>query len=371
MNGLLGFIITAIFGFGITFLFDINFRKLERFALSILLGFGVQTLFMFIFYLFGLGFTLMNTLLEMFILSTPIYLLCIFLGRWPKIKNFWLTIFSFRNLKKELVTIVSSNPEEKIFIIFVLGLLLVSLIIGTYFPVSGWDSLVLYDFRAVTFVATGGMADGIARGYFFGYPLMTSLAHTWMYFVKGNPHVFYWGIYLAFIVVIYECLKSFLGSVTTKITTLVLITLPFVFTGSYFDYTNFPYLVYIVTSVLYIIRFSKDRKSGYLILASILVGLSTWIRETEPFWIVNLLAIITVIIPGYRKRFVFNTFLIALCLFVFFAIQQPWKLYETKMIGGGRNVGDQAAYAIKSLEIFDIPRFIDVAITTIKGTVSK
>lgn len=203
MNGLLGFIITAIFGFGITFLFDINFRKLERFALSILLGFGVQTLFMFIFYLFGLGFTLMNTLLEMFILSTPIYLLCIFLGRWPKIKNFWLTIFSFRNLKKELVTIVSSNPEEKIFIIFVLGLLLVSLIIGTYFPVSGWDSLVLYDFRAVTFVATGGMADGIARGYFFGYPLMTSLAHTWMYFVKGNPHVFYWGIYLAFIVVIY------------------------------------------------------------------------------------------------------------------------------------------------------------------------
>lgn len=371
MTGLIALLLTTVFGTLITFLFNIEFQRLERLSLGIILGFGFQTFFTFIFYLFGLRFTFNNSLLELGMMIVFVSLLILIVKR----RRYSLLHFINRD---EIVSFLKKYPKEfrhsdltsKFFLITIILLLGSSLVIGAFFPVNGWDSLVLYDFRAITFIATGGMADGIARGYFFGYPLMTSLAHMWMYFFKGNPHVIYWGIYFALIVIVYRSLNQFLSPFTSKITTLMLGSLLFVYSGSYFDYTNFPYLVYLILSILYLNRFTKERKPGFIVLSAILVGLSTWIRQTEPFWAINILSLPFVLIPEFRKNFLKTLALVFECFVLFFSIQQPWRLFETHYLGTGRNITDQAGFAIHSIQVFSLLRLTDVVLTTIHGTVS-
>lgn len=369
MNSLIALLATTVFGTILTFLIHLEIKRLERISLGILLGFGLQTLFMFFFYVFGLRFTLLNTILEMGVLSV---VSLIVINIYPKNRK---SLSEFISLDKKVISLRYWSLEfskldliQKIFLIYIFGLLVTSLVVGLFFPVYGWDSLVLYDFRAVVFNATGGMEDGIARGYFFGYPLMTSLAHTWLYFWKGNPHIFYWSIYLALIVNIYYCLRKFFQEFTLILTTSVIASLPSVYNGSFFDYTNFPYLVYLVVSILFICRYMKDQNKNYLIISAILLGLSTWVRQTEPFWVVNLAAIVFLVFKDFRKNLVQSLIFSATCALIFFSIQQPWRLYEQIFIGGGRNINDQAGYALKSFSHFDFYRLFDVIGTTISGT---
>ncbi|HKB88303.1 MAG TPA: hypothetical protein VKC53_01500 [Patescibacteria group bacterium] len=369
MNGLIGLFITTTFGILITFLFRLDVGRIERIGLGILLGFGFQTFFMFIFYLFGLKFTLLNSLAEVLGLALGLSIAIFLTKSFQQIIKFLKIGNSISFFKKLSSSFIKADLLTKLFVAAIFGLLLTSLLVGVFFPVYGWDSLVLYDFRAITFVATGGMADGISRGYFFGYPLMTSLAHTWMYFFKGNPHLFYWGLYFGFTPIVYYCLRPFLSRLTLMLTTLILISLMSIYTGSYFDYTNFPYLIYLISSILYLCRYTKEKNKAFLLIGSILVGLSTWVRQTEPFWVVNMLFVVALLVPEMKKRFFSTLLIVAISFGIFFAIQQPWRLYETSMIGGGRNISDQAGYAIHSIQVFNLPRLIDVVATTIQGTI--
>ena len=369
MGGLIGIAITTTFGVILTFLLGGNFRKSERVSLALLVGFGLQTFAMFISYIFGLRFTLANTLLEvgaiMFIGLSVIFII-------RPLRKTFLSFINLRNIfilsQTQIKNLFQSTLTTKLIWLVLLGLVISSLIIGAYFPVYGWDSLVLYNFRAITFVTTGGMEDGIARGYFFGYPLMTSLAHTWMYFLKANPHLFYWAIYVGFLGVIYHCLRPFLSKFTLMLTLLIIATLPSVYTGSYFDYTNFPYNVFLVSGILYICRYLKDNQKSYLIIAALLTGLSTWVRQTEPFWVISLVSIIILLAVETRRKFMVSIFWILLALVLFFSIQQPWRIFEARYIGAGRNITDQAGYALSSIQAFNLGRVIDVIYITTEKT---
>lgn len=369
MNGILGLLITLVFGTIITFLFNLNLRKIERVSLGILLGFGLQTFIMFLFYLLDYRFTLINTLKEIGVMSA-VFLVLVLSFKYSRsslldfirIRNIILMLTKLINLFKKLPFLM------KVVWLSIFGGAITSFIIGVFFPVYGWDSLVLYNFRAITFVSTGGMEDGISRGYFFGYPLMTSLAHTWMYFLNGNPHVFYWGIYVGFLGIVFYNLRGYLTQTTLAITLLILATLPSIYTGSYFDYTNFPYMVYLIGGIMYIARYFKEKNPNFLLIATILTGLSTWIRQTDPFWVINLLTILLLLCIETKKHIAKGLVLILVTLTLFFGIQQPWRLYETSFIGGGRNVSDQAGYAVKSLSVFSLERLIDVISTTVSGT---
>ena len=175
-----GLLLTLFFGILLSFLVVPTFKPLERIGISYVLGLGVQTFLMFLIYLVVGNYSLFNTLS---ILIVGNFILLLFSRK--RLESF------FKDLKSNF-TLNNFTLFQKIILGLIAFFVLFSLICTLYWPVSSWDSLVLYDWRAKLFVATGGMEEGIRRGYFFGVPLMTSLAHTWIYFLGGNqPEIIY------------------------------------------------------------------------------------------------------------------------------------------------------------------------------------
>ena len=191
-----GLLLTVLFGFLVSYALSSRLHPIERLGLAYLLGIGLLTFLMFLSFLIGLKFTLINTL---FVLTVATIILLL-LTRNIRSK--------FRLEMKELFSLLKFSFIEKIFVFILIILFIYSLINSLYWPVADWDALAIYDFRAKVFAMTGGMAEGIDRGYFFGYPLLVSLANAWVYLLGGdNPKLIYSLFYISFIFVFYGVIR--------------------------------------------------------------------------------------------------------------------------------------------------------------------
>ncbi len=310
-----GFLLTILFGLLISLLIAPKMHDLERLGLSYVLGLGFQTLFMFIAYLLGLKFTLINTLT--ILVSLTLILFFVIHRRFVLFCN---------ELKHSLLT-TKLTRLEKILVVTIGFFILFSLLQTLYWPVGAWDALVLYDWRAKIFFLTGSMDEGIRRGYFFGVPLLTSLGHTWVYFLGGEHPEFIYTLFLAsFALMFYEAIRKYTLRVIALVSVLILITIPEIFMHSTIAYTNLPYTVYFVMGTIYLYLWISKEEGEYLILSALLLGLSAWTRSTEPFWLVNLG--ILILYSLYRKKIWQPVFFSA----VFFSIRQPWIIFENSKI---------------------------------------
>jgi len=327
---LIGFLLTILFGLLISFVFiSKEFNPIERLGLSYVVGLGLQTFFMFLMYVLGYKFNLLNTLLILLTVIIPLLIL-------ERIK-----LIQFVNGIKTVFSINTFKKHEKITVGIIALFILFSLWSTLYWPVSSWDSLVLYDWRAKLFYLTGTMTEGISRGYFFGVPLLTSLAHTWAYFLGAKQPEFIYTLYLAsFAAMFYGALRMFTTRTISLITTLLLITTPDIFMHSTFSYTNFPYTVYFVMSTIYLYIWMVKEKSSYLPISAILLGLSTWTRSSEPFWIVNLLVLIIFCI--YKRKVLSPVFF----GIFFFLIRQPWVWFENSKLDYSTTVSSKIIQGI-------------------------
>ncbi len=308
---LLGFLLTITFGLLVSFMVAPKLKAVERLGVSYVLGLGFQTLFMFFSYLFGIKFTLINSFFILFIAIIPFLI------------AFWKKIIPFLVDLKSDVSMHGFSKTEKIIVYIIMFFITFSLIYTLYWPVSAWDSLVLYDWRAKLFYETGTMVEGIRSGDFFGVPLLTSLAHTWEYLLGGKYPEFIYSLFLfAFAAMFYGSLVKFTSRLVSIFATLIVVTLPDIFTHSTFSYTNFPYTVYFVMSTIYLYISIVKKEKGYFVLSAILLGLSTWARSTEPFWLVNLFILIIYFL--YKKKFWQP---VAFSI-IFFLIRQPWVIFE-------------------------------------------
>ena len=311
----LGFLLTIFLGLLISLLIISKMRPVERLGLSYVLGLGFLTLFMFFSYLAGFKFNLGNTLNILVVL-----VLVVFFFTRRKIFPYITDLVSSFSL-------VNFSKTEKIIIFAIAFFVIFSFICTLYYPVGAWDALVLYDWRAKLFVATGSMEEGIRRGYFFGVPLLTSLAHTWVYFLNGKQPEFIYTLFLfSFIAMIYGSLREYTTRIISLVAVLIIATTPDILTHSTFSYTNLPYTVYFVMGTIYLYIWMTKGKWGYLFLSALMLGLSTWTRSSEPFWIINM---IILIIFSLYKRKIWQPLLFA---FLFFSIRQPWVIFENSKL---------------------------------------
>lgn len=165
---------------------------------------------------------------------------------------------------------------------------------GSVVPIKDWDSFAMYDFRARSFVATGGMADAIGRGYFFGYPLYTSLLHAIGY-LSGFRHVtFLHGLmYVALIGTCLSVIREFSGSrALSLLAALAVMVSPGLLDQSMSTYTNLGYAVYYTLSLLTGGLAMKRQAPRYFLVSALLLGLAGWTRTTEPFWLPVLLLLV-------------------------------------------------------------------------------
>ena len=302
------------FGYVLSIVLVAKIHVLERLGLSFLLGFGVFTLLMFCYSSLGVKITLQSTLIALGV-SIGLLLLLIKLFKRKVSVNLFSIIKSFLTLSR----------LEKIIVFVIAAFGLGSLIISTYFPVHIWDALALYDFRGKV-IAEQGFYTQIAKNfiYFDGYPLFTSLSHTLVYLFGGvNPQFLYSFMYISFIFIFYSNLREFADRRIALITTLILATTPVIFDHSTFAYTNLPYTIFLATGSIYLFTwFTKKMPIGYLILAAVLTGLSTWTRVAEPFWVINM--VILVFLSIYKfKKYIIPAFVYIVS---FLLIKEPWSL---------------------------------------------
>lgn len=307
-------IFLVILGVGLPLVLLISPR--QNFAISIGLSFpigiGIFTLIMFVTNLIGIRFSLLNESLILLLSSVPLLLIAKKrIGRF--FKDF---VYSFKRNDLSLV--------EKV-IVGALAFLIVSSFVNTfYWPVHIWDSIVLYDFRAHVFANTGFMKDAFINNYYINYPFLTSLAHTIVYLAGGEyPQFIHSLFYLSLGISFFGLLKEFISRKLSFLFTLVLlVTLP-LFYHSQLSLTNLPFSVYLSLGAILIYLWDKKKETGYLILSAFLVGLSTWTRSVEPFWLGIL--IIVFMVSVYRKK-VWNFAIFSL---MFFPIHEMWKVFQS------------------------------------------
>lgn len=319
------FILLIILGIGLplTLLISPKINRVAAIGLSFPVGIGGFTLLMFIANLAGIRFSLPNELILWAAISTPLVILA-----RKKPKNFFIE--SFHGVRCSRL-----EPVEKVMLGVLAFLVITSFINTFYWPVHMWDSVVLYDFRGHVFANTGFMKEAFIDSYYYNYPLLTSLAHTIVYLAGGKyPQFLYSLFYLSLILGFYGFLKEFVSRKTSLFFTLVLATVQPLFYHSLFSYTNLPFSVYLFLVAICVYFWDREQRlrnegksKGYLFLSALLMGLSTWTRSTEPFWLGILIVVFVVSI--YRKK-VLN---FALYSFLFFPIREIWRIFQNLLRG--------------------------------------
>ena len=298
-------------------------------GVSYLLGIGLFTFLMFLTNIAGIRFSLINELILLLLVSTPLVLL--------KRKEMGKFITETIHASKTL----NLSPIEKV-MLTVLAFITVSSLVNTlYWPVSLWDSLVLYDFRAHIFAASGFMKDAFIDTYYIGYPLLTSLGHTIVYLAGGKyPQYLHSLFYISLGASFYGILREFVSRKISLLSTLILLIAQPLFYHSLISYTNLAYAVYLSLGAIYVYLWEKKKQTGYLILSALLVALSTWTRSVEPFWLAVFLVVFLVSI--YRKKLLS---IVTFSLF-FFPIHEAWKVFQSSLAGtGASTVGEVTGYA--------------------------
>ncbi len=238
LTSVLSVLLIFVLGFSLANLILPKAEGLEKLSLSFVLGIGVFTFFWFLLNLVGIPY--------IFVSGFVLFLILILL--------IWGANRLIHKERQENVKVIDIAYFKRMSVIEKVSLALIvffflSVLVGNiYWPVRHWDSLVLYDFRAKIFAQTGFMQDAIDSGYFFGFPLLTALAHTWAY-LSGfkNPSFIYGLFYMFFIINFFINIKKLhIKRTFVLLLTLLLTVSPRLFDHTQWSYTNLPYSVYLV-----------------------------------------------------------------------------------------------------------------------------
>jgi hypothetical protein len=292
--------------------------KIERLALGFLVGLGFTTYFLFIMGIVSVALTNTNLIILLLVLILVLLILV-----KPKLSK----IIKTSGIKfTSPITILS---------LAIIMVFCVSIIQTIYWPPSSWDSIALYDFRAKAFTQTNSLASEVLTAipdlasYSYTYPFFTSLAHAIVYLSGGeNPQFLYSLIFLSFLIVFYFRLRNITNKTMAMFITLLISLNRSFFYHSTISYANLPFAVYYGLSTIFLWQWSKSKKTGELAISVILLGLSAWVRSTEPFWIINLMFIFV------RLLSIRNFLKLGICLLFFFVIRQSWQIYYANILSG-------------------------------------
>ena len=323
---IVGLILPVLFGLAISLVISPEMRIAERFALAYGLGFGLLTLAMFLLNLLGIKFSLANT---------SIFISGITVGSmlyWKRKKrsSHWLTGLS--HFPKRVGEAIGSLS---VFEGIVLGLLIFfgisNLIITVYWPVCWWDALAVYDLRARVLAETQSFPEAALKvidpAYIFYYPPMTSLVHAWLYLWGwANPKFFYSLLFISLAIIFYYSARDHCPGYHCLLFTLILVSTPSLYSHAVSAYTNLPFAFYFSVGTLYLYRWMSTSKRGFLTLAGLFLGLSSWVRQESTvfflgYWVVLLYFSIS------RRRF----FAPLWFGFLYFILYPLWDFYYPYM----------------------------------------
>jgi hypothetical protein len=312
-----------VFGYQLVKIILPNIERLEQIGLGYVMGIGLFTLLWFLLNWAGISYTLISGLVLLLSLNIFLFVIDKLFRKAERRKPFVDTTY-FKRL----------NIIEIFLLGVVIFLFISALIQNIYWPIRYWDSLTLYDFRAHLFTQTGFMREAITAGSFFGYPLLTSLAHTWVYILGGtNPSFLYGLLYVSFVAIFFNNLKKMdIGRILVFFLTALVAVSPRLLDHTQWAYTNLPYSIYITLGSIYLYFGIKKNNLRAYIASAILIGLSTWTRSTEPFWISCFVVafIGSLFIKKWIWPFIYSGILASILL--------PWRYFKSINESGSVNI---------------------------------
>jgi hypothetical protein len=218
------------------------------------------------------------------------------------------------------LTLPLSRPD-RIMLSLILLSLLISFLIGSHNALTAWDSIALYDFRGHAIALNHSLKDLTDSSYYVSYPLMISLVHTAVYLLGGlSAQGIHAVIFMALTAVIYGRLQSWTNQHFALLTSLLVVTQSDLFYHATFAYTNLPYTAFLVTGFLYAAS-GKLKQTSFLPLAGLLLGLSTWVRSSETFWLIG---IILILAQGFLLK---RKLLAILSIGILLVLKFTWSIY--------------------------------------------
>jgi len=309
-------------------LFLPKIHEFEKLGLGFLIGSSLFTIALFLAGVVGFSISLKT---GVGILGTSSIILIGYLFYNKRARN---------NLFKWKFETVKLGKVEYLAIIILGVLFASSLISNIYWPVKSWDALTLYDFRGKYFADTGRLSDLFSiHRYYLGYPLFTSLAHAWIYIIGfKNPSFFYSLFYIALTVVFCSSLTRLTNFKYSLIFTLVLAFSYEIYSHSLFAYTNLPYIVFLVLGYIYLYYWKTSSENKYLYLSALLLSLSGWVRNSDPFWMVPLIVTFYYLVKSKKYWLWVKYTLIVL------SFRIPWSVY-VKIISRNFIIGSSNDYS--------------------------
>lgn len=202
-----------------------------------------------------------------------------------------------------------------------------SLITNIIMPIHDWDALTLYDFRAkVVAESQSVIANPITEAYFLGYPMYTTLGHVTAYiFDSDAAKIWYSLVYSSVLIMFYSVLRRSLNTSVSLFGTVALAAHPAIFGHAHMSYTNLPFIMFYSFAVLYFFLWIRSNVYRDLIVFSILLAASMWVRFAEPFHLVMLVSLLLAIVVFRRKLW------LLLSLIPVFAVRQIWQGFTSSV----------------------------------------
>lgn len=266
-------------------------NRWEKLGLAFILGSWLVTVEMMVAYQIGGRFSAQSSLLAIGITLVVEIIALQFLNKISvlidDLKAAWLALEDIsKNLPDRLRSLTKIHPIQLGAMVLTLGFLVYTLISNWIWPVSDWDAIALYDFRAQVIRLAGTWSEGRALGYFYHYPPFTSLWHGLFYQLGfERVKILYTLLFSSFLLVCYQFLRTRTSALRAWLGIFLLTFAPLIWGHIMVAYTNLPYTIYFCLAVFYAINWVESRNKGYLWMSLMLLAGSTWIRQSEPFWV--------------------------------------------------------------------------------------
>jgi len=326
---ILGLLLPMLLGLAICWLIIPDASIPVRFALAYSLGFGFLTLAMFFLNVFGVDFSLVNTVILVCGLIAILLAIRRKRNRWGLLSA--IKVNPFAGIKQFMTSL---SGFEKILLGLLIFFLLSHLVIAVYWPVLRSDSLTLYDLRAKYLFTEQSFPGAVAKfqgqllrlqwtRHVFAHAPMTSLVHTWLYLCGwASPKVFYPLLFISLATLFYHFLSDYVPRYHALLFTLIWVTTPFTYIYATNSYPHFTVAFYFSVGTFYLYRWIRAQKGSFLLLAGIFLGLSSWVRQVSSIFFLGYL-IIVLYVGVTRRRFFAPFFFCAL----YISISSLWNIY--------------------------------------------
>jgi hypothetical protein len=279
---------------------------------------------------YGYGIGIGSIYLQLFLyarLNIPWNVLTILL---PWIISILVLIFWKKQDKIPLLPKLHVSTTTKIFMVFIVILVMYVGFEALLRPLYAWDGWSNWLLKSKVFYI-----DGFIDRRFFSYvqseyPLVVSLAGTFLYIVLGTVDdkavlLLFYAFYIAVAAAVFFALNRVIGTVKASLFTFLLIsTQNLIRHGGRYEagYADLILGFYIFTSVILLLQYMHTKRSQYIVITSFFIGVSALVKnEGMPFFIIMQIMLFIEIYRNKHVRYIlFSLFGLAMVV--------DWQLYK-------------------------------------------